>query len=124
MLKYCFELHITEDGMPISRRLVNDKPVVDTSNYHPPLEISKSKNIMDKYFGQYPVILVNFICGLIKTTEDVKQECRRCIPNAYQQHKYLMKSSRLSSDEQLFCQKWGSYTKSKLQIFDDSDVYL
>jgi hypothetical protein len=124
MLKYFFELQVKEDGKPISRCLVSDKPVVDTSNYllFSHLEISKSKYIMDNYFGKYPIILLNFTCGLIKTIEHLKQECRRCISDAYQQHKYLMKSSRLSSDEKLFCQKWCSYTKSKL--FDDSDVFV
>ena len=108
----------------MSKCIINDKPVTDTSNYllftDPPLEISKNKKIMDNYFGQFPVMRISFSCGLIETMMNIKSERKRIISDTYKNHRYLIKSSRLECDEKEICKKWCSSASKK---FDDSDTY-
>lgn len=90
-LRTFFELQTDNDGRPISNCWENRIPVTDTSNYklfmEPPLNITKSKHIMNEYFGRYPLIHINFKCGLVKTMTDVENKCKKIISNVFCSHK-------------------------------------
>jgi len=108
MLKYFLEIQVDSLGKPITKANTN-QPITDTSNYElfKGLNISKETNIMDKHFGKYPVLYVNFrIEKYIKSYVCVLDGCKEIIHKSFLLHNYLQKSSKLGIQQRKVCKFW------------------
>ncbi|KAL4135385.1 hypothetical protein QTP88_006999 [Uroleucon formosanum] len=108
MLKYFLEIQVDSLGKPLTKANAN-KPITDTSNYEifKGLNISKETDIMDKHFGQYPVLYLNFkIEKSIKSYVCVLDGCKEIIHKSFQLHSYLQNSSKLSTQQRKECKCW------------------
>jgi len=127
MLKYFLEIQVNPLGEPLTKANT-EEPITDTSNYKlfKGLKISKEANMMDKHFGKYPVLYVNFKIEMnIKSYICVIQGCKEIIHKTYQLHSYLQISSKLSMTERQYCQLWcGNENYKMFKNADDISMGL
>lgn len=78
MLKYFFD--ITEDNTALFEGL----------------KIAEHKNIMEKWQGKYPVVLISFKSLRSKNFEEFKEKLKQSICDCYQEFEYLKTSEKLT----------------------------
>lgn len=126
ILKKFLELQVDEEGQTITKATRKRHFVNDTDNYtffkQYSLKITKNKKIMDRHFGKYPVVHVDFKCQhKIKDSEYSVICFREIIHKAITQHKYLCKSDKLTLKEKRFVEKWSD-ADGKYEEFYGQDV--
>ncbi len=76
------------------------------------------KEIVDKYFGKYPTIFLNFKIRKAGTIEDLHKQISLRIKSLYQKHIYLTNSPKLNIEEIEFCKKYADdhaiFTKEEM----------
>lgn len=122
MLKYFLEIQVNPLGEPLTKANA-EEPITDTSNYKlfKGLKISNEANIMDKYFGKYPVLYINFKIEMnVKSYVSVIEGFREIMHKTFQLHSYLQISSKLSMTQREYCQLWCG-NKTSYHIFKKAD---
>jgi hypothetical protein len=81
------------------------------------------------HFGKYPIIKVSFLCSEEVTSKtDALNLCKKSIPEAFQKHPYLYKSSesQLEVYERDVCEQWcteeGSHGNRNYKQFEPDRV--
>lgn len=111
MLKKFMEIEIDSNGNPKSQGNMLMKPVKDTNNYNlfvaNKLQITEHSTVMSEHFGKYPVIHVDLKCREVITSyEDAVTFCKNVVHKSFEQHRYLIRSQKLSDVEKETCYIW------------------
>ncbi|XP_046680535.1 uncharacterized protein LOC124367617 [Homalodisca vitripennis] len=114
MLAKFVELEFNEEGIIVTKQ--RNSPVNDTANYKlfsgGMMRISKYKEVMNNYFGRYPLMRVDFKCiQKFRTSEESVFCFREIIHKTFVQHKYLRRSDQLTLKDKRLVKRWsyGNY---------------
>ncbi|KAK0175928.1 hypothetical protein PV328_000117 [Microctonus aethiopoides] len=128
MVKRFFEIEVDAKGEPIKLDvdektgcLTQNQPQSNNFKMFQGKKISHEKEIMNKHFGKYPTIHVDF--GAVKGNnfEQILDQLREAINKAFRKHTYLLESdlwNRKDFDEEDFM-NYVMPKKSKLLSVDD-----
>ncbi|XP_065218049.1 uncharacterized protein LOC135843925 [Planococcus citri] len=150
MIEKFFEIEVDDKGDPLPKeRTINHKLFlggnITSSNKSielKPLEISEFSNYTRDHLGKYPVILLKLKNATGNNYNEIKNNIKSCIRQAYQRHEYLINSSRITKREKLqnyftgnissndligslpfLCEKLHQHFNQKVHILiDDYDI--
>ncbi len=91
------------------------------------LLIEKEKNIMNNYFGKYPVIFLNFLSGTpISSIQAAVEKICVAVQRAYKEHAYLSTSDKLEDYEKEECAEWRrmNFRKNPVKMYEHINTAL
>ncbi|XP_065218172.1 uncharacterized protein LOC135844025 [Planococcus citri] len=122
MLRTFFEIEVDDKGepLPIEKRknpilFTGGDYILSSNNLKKlePLKIASYEGAM-QHMGKQPVILVKLKNATGDTLEEVEQNLKLCISQAFQRHKYLLQSTKITDIVTLSRYLEGNFNRTEL----------
>ena len=130
MVKTFVEIEVDKNGNLVPSR-ENDKLFIggkvhrndETVKTLPPLEISHHTNVIQNFMGKYPVIYLNMQNIFSPTYDGIIDRYRFAIMHLFNQHKYLLNSKHLDTEDMELFKKYKNGIAKKETELQDA-VYI